>query len=313
MIFQRILENYTWFKAYQEASKRKHPEREVASVEAENKVAEVISKHNPTWKVLQGIRIPNPDTWRGKGEIDVFVITPKAIFSIEVKNYSCQVSSKGDLLYQKGKSHGSVFKKMNENKSSLKRIAISKMSGRDLDVIPLLVFTNPNVKLDTTLETQQRVCTLKRLKLHMQHIHMNIPDTEKNHVEDVAKLVEDFGSWDSLHWEGGFHRIGDICDNGLPFELNRKEIQEMHITNQRSFWKTLFLGPKLLLTALNYDGNKKDFVLDREHSVDFQGAGNGQSITVSLAGLSRILHGHRVPPELRKNNHQKGKSFPREN
>ena len=303
--------NYRWLKLAKEGQLELPDRARINSERAESGVARSVSRLDPgDWTIHRMVRIPNPDTLRGKGEVDVLAVCRRAVLVIEVKSYSGNIELAGDELIQNGEKRGEAIKRNESKAKDLARLFRSKTGRSAPEIIPLLVFANRRgAKISDELLARSD-CYSER---ELSGLGQRISSLDEMSVEDevaINEMANEFGTWDSITYMGGLELSGDIVESSLPTELSRGDLQSADICQQLGLLRTVLLGPKLSFTSENMDGN-----LDPDCEVEIILPGRGrQSRTIPVSQLSNISFGHTGLPDWRvaRDRRRKGRAVGRE-
>ena len=200
-----------WHRTQQERSKSLHP-REAKSMAAELNVLEAAKTLPGVVSVHHGIRIPNPQMSLGSGEVDVLCVTNRACLLIEVKNFLGTISLQdGDIIQYKGSKPRSDSKEIlpliQRKASDLQRWGASLFGNASLEVVHLVVLSNPQAELEYNVLNHPNVATLKTLEAKVSYLLQSHPELHHSEIESVQTMAEMFGTWDTLETEAGLSLI----------------------------------------------------------------------------------------------------------
>ena len=190
--------------------------------------------------VLEGVRIPDPDDG-GRREIDMVIATKDEIIFVEQKHWSGSftITSEG-RFFQRRKNGGTLMHKdivaWTCRKGELlcnlhkKRVGESAPPSR-----VVLVFSNKNLEWDPLPEDVPAEAYDEMGFINMVE---NLKKTPPNEL--LKETLLGFGTWDTIHLNGGKTLHGDILD--YPFE--KKDCTVVH-----SGILGILTGPKSTLST----------------------------------------------------------------
>ena len=190
--------------------------------------------------VLEGIRIPDPEEG-GRREIDMVIATSKEILFVEQKHWSGSftITSEGRFL-QKRKNGSFLEHKDIIAWTARKGDILCDLHENRTDSSPppsrtILVFSNPNLDwaplpADAAAEAYDELGFINML----EKMERDAPD------ELLKETLLGFGTWDTIHLNGGKTLHGDILE--YPFQRINCEIWH-------SGFFGLLTGPKSIITS----------------------------------------------------------------
>ena len=111
-------------KAYEKGEQKKIDKRMKKALKAEEKIADILRNLDESLEVYTQKRIPYNDT---TAEIDVILLTSKAVYMVEVKNWSGIVNLEDGVLTQKDKTETKPYDLDGlENVDQFKQVITSK-------------------------------------------------------------------------------------------------------------------------------------------------------------------------------------------
>lgn len=276
--------------------------REAKSMAAERNVLEAAKKLPGVVSVHHGIRIPNPQMSLGSGEVDVVVITNRACLLIEVKNFIGKINLEdGDIVqYKNGskprKDTKEILPLVRRKAQDLKRWASSLYSNATLEVVPMVVLSNPQAELEKTVKDHPHIATLKNLEMKVGHLLQNHPLLEPEEIKSVEGMMVMFGTWDRVSTDGGLTLNGDLIDADLPEGWSRQELLNVEVDIVGGKWATLLRGPKIAVTLHRRDGSAETLVtrpnLSIRHSQPWGKSGVDGKGLYPIEHFSTITFGH---------------------
>ena len=190
--------------------------------------------------VLEGIRIPDPEEG-GRREIDMVIATKDEILFVEQKHWSGSftITSEG-RFFQKRKNGGTLMHKDIVAWTCRKGDLLCDLheSRTDSTAPPskvILVFSNKNLEWDPLPDEVPAEAYDEMGFINMvEKMNKSAPD------ELLKETLLGFGTWDTIHLNGGRTLHGDILE--YPFEKNNCSIKHSGVVG-------LITGPKSTLSS----------------------------------------------------------------
>ena len=297
-----IFERWPWFNRTMEARSKTLHRREAKSMAAELNVLEAAKALPGVVSVHHAIRIPNPQMSLGSGEVDVVVVTNRACLLMECKNFLGKINLEdGDIVqYKNGskprKDTKEILPVIRRKAQDLQRWASSLYSNAALEVVPLVVLSNPQAELDQAVKDHPNIATLKNLGTKVAHLLKNHPLVEPEEIKSVEDMMAMFGTWDSVSADGGLTLNGDLIDADLPEGWSRNELASIEVDIVGGKWKTLLRGPKIAVTLHRRDGSTEKMItrpnLSIRHSQPWGKSGVDGKGLYPIEHFSTISFGH---------------------
>ncbi len=190
--------------------------------------------------VLEGIRIPDPDEG-GRREIDMVIATADRLLIIEQKHWSGSFDIQEDGKFLQTRKNGSTLlhKDIIEWTARKGRILVDLHFSRcgPHNFVPevVLVFSNKNLEWSQLPENVNAVAFDEMGFINMvERMDRTKPD------EKLCETLLGFGTWDTIHLNGGRTVHGDILE--YPFERSNC------ITTHTGLLG-LITGPKTMLST----------------------------------------------------------------
>ena len=206
-------------------------------------------------QIFQSIRIPDPDTFQSKGEIDVIICTLKATYFLEVKHWKgrVQINENNEFTTKKIKNKP-ILSELERKTNSAKRMFLSRYGESLGDVYPLVVFSHTDCNLSDRLRSMSNIVKLKHLTRKIGELEKGISDniTETSRKKR-KKMFDDFGTWDKVGFEDDSYIIGDIRNQS--HHINRKKFHSLTTTLDYGLLSTIFRGPRLNIIYQLRDGS----------------------------------------------------------
>lgn len=259
-----LLQRARWFSTVSKRRASKISRREKAAHDAEIRGLRVVQSLPFVQSAKHAIRIPDPQRQHGAGEVDVLALTDRAFILIEVKHWSGAVIFKdGDIHQQKRARYCKPLLPVLEKKvSNLKRNACTMIQDDGLDAVKIVLFTNPNVELSDEVKSNPAVATLGNLSEKIESRLSNFSLLSTKELKDYAALLDSFGTWDSVSYDGGNVVIGDLRDSEMPEKWKREHFKRIRIKLKRGFLKTVLFGPQIHVELESWTGELTTEIID---------------------------------------------------
>ena len=293
-----ILQRTRWFFDVSKRRASKISRREKASHDAEIRGLRVVQSLPFVHSAKHAIRIPDPQRQHGAGEVDVLALTERGFVLLEIKHWSGAVIFKdGDIHQHKRMGISKPLMPVLEKKvSNLKRNACTMIQDDSLEATKILLFTNPNVKLSDEVKSHPAVATLGNLSERVDSRISNFDLLSAQEMEDYAALLDCFGTWDSVSFDGGNVVIGDLRDSEMPEKWKREHFKRIKIKLKRGFLKTVLFGPQLHVELESWNGGCTSEIMDEMIEITHTSPWAKKSVQgygkYPLEVLSEISHGY---------------------
>ena len=243
--------------------------------------------------ILHSIRIPDPDTYQNKGEVDVIICLAKATFFLEVKHWKGLVDVNDEGEFNTRKIHGKDIQTRIETKTnSAKRMFLSRFGYSMGDVYPLIVFSHDHCRFSDKLDRKSNVVKLRDLHTRIRELEDGIDDEMDKKVRDNREsMLQSFGTWDMVSFDDGSSLIGDIINQCL--RINRKELQTLTVTLGRSLISTIFRGPSVNVEYLLRDGSLYSEEIGSNFIIDLNIPWENHKKSIPLEEIHRIEFGYK--------------------
>ncbi|MDP6870114.1 MAG: nuclease-related domain-containing protein [Candidatus Poseidoniaceae archaeon] len=185
--------------------------------------------------VLEGIRIPDPEEG-GRREIDMIVATKDSLLFVEQKHWSGSFTIQENGKFLQKRKNGSYL----EHKDIIAwtarkgKILCDLHKERTGEVCPpsktILVFSNQNLEWESLPNNSGAEAYDEIGFVNMLEGLERLPPSE-----NLRETLQGFGTWDTIHLNGGKTLHGDIID--YPFERSDCEVKNSGLLG-------LLLGPK---------------------------------------------------------------------
>ena len=109
-MIRRLLDNKSWYTRTESGRRPKYPGRGGDAGE-EITVKYCKKKFHDADSILHSIRIPIPETYQNKGEVDVIISLPKATFFLEVKHWKGLIDVNDEGEFNTSKISGKAIQK----------------------------------------------------------------------------------------------------------------------------------------------------------------------------------------------------------
>lgn len=280
------------------------------SWDAEELVDSAAGSYRLAHSTFQNVRIPDPSSGNRKhapkGEVDVVLVTERGIALIEVKNWKGSIESfedeNGELdLFQPKVGTKPVVSKLREKCEMLKRMATSRFSDFAGEVFPLVVLTHNDGEPDQKVSRMNTVCALTgRLNRRERDLHKaldtlfkGLERTPQNHIRRMAEMFESFGTWDTLHYDGGGVAAGDF--SSIPEGWSREETRSISIEVVGGRIATLLRGPRFRIRSTGLDGTVTEKISGEGPEIGLYEVGVWRTVMTPLEHLKSIEFGYSEP------------------
>ena len=301
--FKEAKRRLQWFDSTSEKRSTTKTRLQRTSWDAEDRVFQMVRSHSLAHSTLENIRIPDPSTKRGKKEVDVVLVTNRAIVLIEVKNWKGKIEKYEDGngesdIFQADRNPKPVLSRIRGKCEVLKRMAASRFSDFAGEVFPLVVLANKGGEPNQKISSMTSVCSLhgnpnrstKELHKAIDSLLEGLETAETHHTERMAQMLQSFGTWDSIHFDGGGKEVGDF--SRIPQGWDRSDVESVAIEVQGGRLMTLIRGPKITITTNKRDGSSHSTICEEGHEIGLYKAWDNELISIPLEHLSRVEFGY---------------------
>ncbi len=275
---------------------------------------ELVHSHASSYRLahsaFQNVRIPDPSSTNRKhavkGEVDVVLVTERGIALIEVKNWKDSIESfedeNGELdVFQPKVGQKPVISKLRGKCEMLKRMATSRFSDFAGEVFPLVVLTHNKGHPDQDVSRMNTVCALtghpnrRERDLHkaLDSLFEGLEKTSQKHTRRMARMIESFGTWDTLHYDGGGMAAGDF--SSIPDGWSREETGSVRIEVVGGRLATLLRGPRIRIRSTGLDGTVTEEFSGAGPEIGLYEVGVWRTVMTPLEHLKRIEFGYSEP------------------
>ena len=191
--------------------------------------------------VLEGIRIPDPEEG-GRREIDMVIATGDEILFVEQKHWSGSftITSEGRFFQQRKNGSTLMHKDIVSWTARKGDILCDLHENRtDIEAPPgrtVLVFSNKNLEWERLPEEVPAEAYDEMGFIEMVQKMKKTPPSK-----ELRETLMGFGTWDTIHLNGGMSVFGDILK--YPFEKKSCSIEHTGLLG-------LILGPKSRLSSV---------------------------------------------------------------
>ena len=222
-----------------------------AAKKAELRVLKKVKKNDLTIATFHQKRIPNVNKIRGFGEVDVIAVTQKAVFAIEVKNWTGEIDIVDGNLVQTNRkpSKNNVFDHISTKADNIKFVYLSEFRNELFEVKPLIVMTNKNCKFTEAVENHPMVIKISQLNDEIKAAVKKLDDYETSTTDDLIMMLDKFPTWDTISLANSQEEIGDIVENSMPFGWDRTKYSSVNVSMARGLFATILFGPQIKLTT----------------------------------------------------------------
>ena len=218
--------------------------------------------------IHHSIRIPDPNTHQSKGEVDVILCLPKAVFFLEVKHWKGEIDAdEHGEIFQVNKPKKEVFSIIKRKSESARRMFLSKFSDSIGDIYPLVVLSHDKCHLSDRVKNLRNIVPLRDLSARIKKFEDYVDeDVSKKLRKNRTEMFESFGTWDFIEFQNKSMLIGDI--KNFNESIDRKKIRSFRTFFRRGLISTIIRGPLIDVEYCYRDGTtviseiKPEFVLD---------------------------------------------------
>ena len=241
-----------------------------AAKKAELRVLKKVKKNDLTIATFHQKRIPNVNKIRGFGEVDVIAVTQKAVFAMEVKNWTGEIDIVDGNLVQTNRkpSKNNVFDHISTKADNIKFVYLSEFSEELFEVKPLIVMTNKNCKFTEAVENHPMVIKISQLHDEIKEAVKKLDDYETSTTDNLIMMLDKFPTWDTISLANSQEEIGDIVENSIPFGWDRTKYSSINVSMPRGLFATILFGPQIKLTTKSHDGNLvEELIIPNEETI----------------------------------------------
>ena len=256
-----------WYESTKLKRNPKYPKR--GGDIGERRVLEFCKNEFPyADSIHHSIRIPDPNTLQSKGEVDVILCLPKAVFFLEVKHWKGEIDAdeNGEIFQVKGDKK-EVFSIIKRKSESAKRMFLSKFSHSIGDIYPMVVLSHDKCNLSARVKKLHNVVLIKDLFTQIKKFEEYVEDdVSKKLRTNRTEMFESFGTWDFIRFQNKSMLFGDI--KNFNENIDRKKIKSFSTYFRRGLISTIIRGPLIDVEYCYRDGTivkseiKPDFVVD---------------------------------------------------
>ena len=265
-----LLGNYRWLKGRDLKSYPKPDFAKKAAIEAEVSVCEALRGIDGVVDVFHSARIDQIISGKSRREADIIVLMQNRIVFVEVKNYKGHISMVDKVLHQNDQSRGWTFAKLEEAVGRFHEISRHVGIQIQRDVIETVLACVGSAEVDESVKP--RALTGSFVAKSKQQLMELIASTDEHHsdfdeetLKALKKLLSMFGTWDAIEFPNEAQHEGDLIQPRDQIREWRVTYAQLRVRNQRSWWATLFRGPKFVGDLIPRLGNAvKTVDLDKD-------------------------------------------------
>lgn len=234
---------------------------------AELRVLKKIAKNKQTIATFYQKRVPNVNKIRGFGEVDVIAITQKAVFAIEVKNWTGEIEIVDGNLVQKNRkpSKNNIFDHISTKADNIKFVYLSEFGKELFEVKPLIVMTNKNCKFSEAVEKHPMVIKTLDIKGTISKTTDKLEDYDSITIDELKMMLDKFPTWDTISLANTKEEIGDIPEESIPLKWSRTKYSSIDVNLTRGLFSTILLGPQLKISMRHHDGSLVEELIKPEN------------------------------------------------
>ena len=281
-----------WYESTKLKRNPKYPKR--GGDIGERRVLEFCKNEFPyADSIHHSIRIPDPNTHQSKGEVDVILCLPKAVFFLEVKHW------KGDIdadehgeIFQVNKPQKEVFSIIKRKSESAKRMFLSKFSESIGDIYPLVVLSHDKCHLSNRVKKLHNVVSLRDLSDTIKIFEDYVEDDISKKIRKYrTEMFESFGTWDLIEFQNKSMLIGDI--KNFNESIDRKKIKSFRTFFRRGLISTIIRGPLIDVEYCYRDGTTYISEIKPEFVLDMNIPWESSSIKIPIEEISLMNFGYK--------------------
>ena len=281
-----------WYESTKLKRNPKYPKR--GGDIGERRVLEFCKNEFPyADSIHHSIRIPDPNTHQSKGEVDVILCLPKAVFFLEVKHW------KGDIdadehgeIFQVNKPQKEVFSIIKRKSESAKRMFLSKFSESIGDIYPLVVLSHDKCHLSNRVKKLHNVVSLRDLSDTIKIFEDYVEDDISKKIRKCrTEMFESFGTWDLIEFQNKSMLIGDI--KNFNESIDRKKIKSFRTFFRRGLISTIIRGPLIDVEYCYRDGTTYISEIKPEFVLDMNIPWESSSIKIPMEEISSMNFGYK--------------------
>lgn len=253
-----MFERIKWYKKITKSRKLVPTNgQDEAAKKAELRVLQKVKKNNLTIATFHQKRIPDVNKRRGFGEVDVIAVTKKAVFAIEVKNWTGEIDIVDGNLVQTNRkpSKNNVFDHISTKADNIKFVYLSEFGEELFEVKPLIVMTNKNCKFTEAVENHPMVIKISQLNDEIKTAVNKLDDYATSTTDELIMMLDKFPTWDTISLANSQEEIGDIVENSMPFDWDRSKYSAVNVSIPRGLFATILFGPQIKIATILHDGD----------------------------------------------------------
>ncbi|MDP6195083.1 MAG: nuclease-related domain-containing protein [Candidatus Poseidonia sp.] len=299
------LANYRWLSSLDNQNLPPVNHAKQAATKAELKVAKQLRKMKHVLEVHHAVRLTKIEGGRSRREVDLIAVMADRILLIEVKNFKGSITmNEQGVLHQNGASRNWTFAKLDDASKRLKdTMGLTGIQLGATEVHSVLLFKGSG-QVDESVTTGKRLLDAHVAKSmnELKGILERPLGDEATMSKDLLKAVRTFfghcGTWDAVMANNGVEVDGDVRSMPLTDQW-RTQYQEIRFKNLRSWWSTLFFGPKFVGETKGWDGQKGTIDVSPEETIAFVGPGS-KGDSFRLDHLRSLFFGYHSMPDWQK-------------
>ena len=234
---------------------------------AELRVLKKVAKNKQTIATFYQKRVPNVNKIRGFGEVDVIAITQKAVFAIEVKNWTGEIEIVDGNLVQKNRkpSKNNIFDHISTKADNIKFVYLSEFGKELFEVKPLIVMTNKNCKFSNAVEKHPMVIKTSEINSTISKTTDKLEDYDSITIDELKMMLDKFPTWDTISLANTKEEIGDIPEESIPLNWSRTKYSSIDVDLTRGLFSTILFGPQLKISMRHHDGSLVEELIKPEN------------------------------------------------
>ena len=243
--------------------------------------------------IHHSIRIPDPNSHQSKGEVDVILCLPKAVFFLEVKHWKGKIDAdENGEIFQVSGTKKEVCSIIQRKSESAKRMFLSKFSESIGDIYPLVVLTHDKCHLSDRVKKLHNVVSLRDLFTRIKKLEDYVEDdiSKKLRIKRT-EMFDSFGTWDFIEFQNKSMLIGDI--KNFNESIDRKKIKSFRTYFRRGLISTIIRGPLIDVEYFHRDGSKEICEIKPDYVVNLNIPWESSSTKIPMEEISLMTFGYK--------------------
>lgn len=243
--------------------------------------------------IHHSIRIPDPNSHQSKGEVDVILCLPKAVFFLEVKHWKGKIDAdENNEIFQVNGSKKEVCSIIQRKSESAKKMFLSKFNESIGDIYPLVVLTHDKCHLSDRVKNLNNVVSLRDLFSRIKKLENYVEDDVSKKLRiKRTEMFNSFGTWDFIEFQNKSMLIGDV--KNFNESIDRKKIKSFRTYFRRGLISTIIRGPLIDVEYYYRDGSKVIREIKPEYVVNLNIPWESNSTKIPMEEISLMTFGYK--------------------